>query len=145
MRKPFFLSLVSVLFVAGCAASASRSSASDVAVELPAQSSAAPVARASGGPKCGLAFYGNDYDPGCQLDLDRGCCNPERNCAADKDCLALVECINACPPPKKGACIAACSGNGIPPGAERLDALAECTKNGGMKMAGCDWPVGSGH
>ena len=74
----------------------------------------------------------------------------EKDCAADAGCAKLVSCLNACPAPKSGACIDACAGPNPPPGFEKLDALADCTKRSGQsghtsQTARCDWPVGGGH
>ena len=80
---------------------------------------------------CGLGFYPNDYDKGCQGALDQACCDEEKACAANTDCVKLIACFNACPTPRKDECINACATQGeSTPGLAEFFAIATCTKDG---------------
>jgi hypothetical protein len=88
---------------------------------------------------CGLAFYANDYEPACQLILDKYCCDQEKACGADTACAARVKCVNDCAPSRGEACIGACGTAGEAP----LDALATCTKTPPYTVPvgiDCAWP-----
>jgi hypothetical protein len=88
---------------------------------------------------CGLTFYANDYEPACQLILDKYCCDQEKACGADTACATRVKCINDCVPPRDQACIGAC-GTGSQ---AALDAIATCTKTPPYAVPvgiDCSWP-----
>ncbi|MDB4993840.1 MAG: hypothetical protein JWM74_1272 [Myxococcaceae bacterium] len=101
---------------------------------------------AAGGPAagaCGMALYTKEWEPKCQSVLDGACCNEERACGADAGCVKIIACINACPSPRKDACVNGCATQGEKtPGYAALDTLAGCTKS---KNVGCPWPTGGGH
>src|SRR5688572_27505195 len=65
---------------------------------------------ATGPAACGVHLYNAEWDPRCQTNLDATCCNEERACAADAECVRLIQCANACPRPRNDACLASCGG-----------------------------------
>ncbi|MGO9838749.1 MAG: hypothetical protein ACLP1X_31605 [Polyangiaceae bacterium] len=97
----------------------------------------------SGGDACGLAFFPSDYAASCQGVADETCCSQEQACAANAGCVALVACINACPPPRKDSCTDACgpTDGATPPGLDQLNAIADCSRapDAGWPSS-CQWP-----
>jgi hypothetical protein len=123
-------SLVDATGAGGDAARSGDGGAQDAAGALDAGGDA--------GTGCGLDFYTSDYPPACALLLDKYCCDAERACGADATCVAFVACVDACPSPRQGACVAACGGGGA-----KLDALAQCTKTPPYTVPpgiDCTWP-----
>jgi len=83
---------------------------------------------------CELAFFPSDYPTSCQGALDQACCSEEKACAANADCVKLIDCINACPPKRQDACVNACASSGeSTPGYKEFDAIATCSKGPAFK------------
>lgn len=106
---------------------------------IAACSSGSSSSPAAGGGACGVVVFGSDYAASCQATLDKSCCEQEKVCAANASCRQLIACFNACPPPRKDACINACGGSGVsPPG---FDAIGACSKSASFDpTARCQWP-----
>lgn len=76
-------------------------------------------------------------DARCQAWLESYCCVEAQSCESDSTCRAAVECINRCPSPKGGACVANCAPGAIPP----LDDIATCSKAAPSPTGSqCAWP-----
>jgi hypothetical protein len=66
----------------------------------------------------------------CQGALDQACCEQEKTCAANSNCVELIACLNACPTPRQDACLNACATNGeSTPGFAEFNAIGDCTKS----------------
>ena len=95
-------------------------------------------AGADAGNGCGLVFYASDYEPSCQLILDKYCCDQEKACGGNATCAAFVACVNACTPPRQADCVTACGSGGA-----SLDSISQCTKTPPYNVPtglDCTWP-----
>jgi hypothetical protein len=92
-------------------------------------STAADSGTAPGSGVCNLTVYPADYDTRCQAALDKACCDEEKACAANPDCVKLYACINACPRPRQESCFNTCVSRGeSTPGYKEFAAIGACSK-----------------
>jgi hypothetical protein len=121
MRAPLSIALAVLFVLVACSSSSSSG---------------------SGGGACGsLAVYTAPDDPAqCQPAIDKSCCNEEKSCADNADCVKIVACINACPKPRQDACVNACLPDPSSVAAGYADAIQICSVTKGP--SGCGWPQG---
>ena len=76
------------------------------------------------GSNCMLKIgYGSN---GCQTCM-QACCNEDNACANDQDCVAVINCLNACQP-NDSPCVSSCM-NQHPQGANLLAAISQCMQS----------------
>jgi hypothetical protein len=96
----------------------------------------------AGGACGGLKVYTAPDDPAsCQPALDQNCCDQQKACAGNADCVNIVACLNACPKPRQDACVNAClptDPNNIAAG--YADGVQICSVL--HTPSGCGWPQG---
>ncbi|MCB9588022.1 MAG: hypothetical protein H6718_21630 [Polyangiaceae bacterium] len=90
----------------------------------PPPSSAGPNANA-----CGMHLF---ETPACESALDQGCCAQQQNCAADPNCMRIVQCWNACEARRASEgcnCFNNCAPQGLQtPGLSLFGYVADCSK-----------------
>lgn len=93
------------------------------------------------GPTCNLHLYTLDRDPRCQQAADKSCCNGQRNCAADADCVNIVACVNRCPVGDQ-YCVEMCTPQGMKtPGMTTFLAMnCKWERQDWLKDVDCRWP-----
>lgn len=110
----------------------------------PGTASSSSSSSSAGAPACGLTLFTSEADPRCQQVADQACCDQEKACAQNADCARIVQCIDACPVPRKDACVSACAAKETDPGVKELEAIGQCSKSPAWVAppgVRCAWPA----
>ena len=100
----------------------------------------APVVDAGASPACdaGIRFE-FEGDAACQDAVDENCCVFETECAGDDACVKWIACVNACPIPRTGPCVAKCGSTRDASFGNALTGLSSC--RAALDAATlCSWP-----